>query len=1415
MDLKLLLDKFKIEYDEKLTANINNVTYKKSTKELFLDIESVIEIDNTLRNELERDLKDFLNINSITIKYSKISNNYKNELDLIKNEIINYNPSASSWLKDINIKICKENYTIDIFSPSDEIYHSLIANGLSDILADKLSFFGNYKVNFKNEIVEKIDRASFINNFVEEEKKLSNNTENKNVPQKAKENPMKSNGKSYIYKSGRFKLGDFVNLIDMDINNQNITCKADIFSIDYRKVKNATLATISITDYTFSAFCKVFLKDKEFESFENEFKVGDSVIIGGQIIFDNFSKNDTIMIRYMEKTKKTLPEDLAKDKRVELRVHTKMSQMNGVTSFSDFAKRAKIWGHKAIAITDVSDVQGFPEAMDASKKEGIKVIYGLDANFVDNEEDIVVNFNDNIKYNSFVVFDIETTGLSPIRDKITEIGAVKIVDGNIRDRFSQLINPEIPIPEKVQELTRITNSLVENEPIIEEVAPRFHDFIKDSILVAHNAEFDTAFIRRVFKENELDFTNPILDTLTLARATLRDTKKFNLGFLCKKFGISLVGAHRAVNDAEVTAQLFLKLISISSDIQDMDLKKINLLKNQIDPSILFESSITILAKTQEGLKNLYKLVSKSHMNYYNRVAKVPRSLINNYRKGLLIGSGDETGEIFNAFFRNLDIKEVEKIAKFYDYLEIQPVDNFIPSILSNKLNREDIININKKIYALGKEIDIPVVATSNCFYLDEKDDLVRRIILNGKVGIPDSRAKIKQKLYFRSTNEMLEEFSYLGADASYEVVVSNTNLISDMIEDIQPIPSGKFPPVINGSEETLKDITYKKAHEIYGDPLPEIVGNRLKKELDSIISNGYAVLYIIAQKLVKKSNDDGYLVGSRGSVGSSFAATMADITEVNPLPAHYICPNCKYSEFPKDSTIDSGIDLPDKDCPKCGHKLNKNGHNIPFEVFLGFYGDKEPDIDLNFAGEYQANAHKYTEELFGKGYVFRAGTIGTVAYKTAYGYVKKFFENQPNVSQAEVERLTLEATGVKKTSGQHPGGVMICPKSKEIFDFTPIQYPADDKKSGVITTHFDYNFIHGKILKLDILGHDGPTIIKMLEDFTGIDTSKIPLDDKDTLSLFSNADKLNLDEKIMETSTGTLGIPEFGTAFVRQMLIDTKPKNFAELVRISGLSHGTDVWLGNAQELINTGKANLSEVICTREDIMLYLIAAGAENKMAFDTMEKVRKGKGLTDEQIKIMDTLKLPSWYMDSCQRIKYMFPKAHAVAYVMLSFRIAYCKLNYPLAFYATYFTIKLADFVGEVIIEGAEAIKEQVQFINSKEEPTIKENSQMPIYEVALEMYARGLEFLPVDIYKSKAQEFIIENNKIRMPLRALTGVGEQAAKNIIVARKEGEFLSKEDLMTKAKVGQALIKIFESNNVIKDMDDTNQISLFNMI
>ena len=1390
--------------------SIDSIKRNKNSGEVFFVITSKEGLDTNLKKKIKEIFSKNLEEYKIYIEF-KSSSLYKSEDDLICAEILKYNPSSKIWIEEIEIK--KEKNKIEIKLPSEEAYYTLTKNGFGQYLEEELKVFGSYKIDFDfvKEIVEDDNIESFISQIDEAEEVISAKHELE-IKTKA-ENKIKESKAKKVNSYGKKDIDNTQRLIDINVNSQKVTIEVDIFNIDCREIKSGNfLVSLSVTDYTSSSLAKIFLKPEKAEEFLESFKKGDHVLITGNVNYDSFSKCETLMIRYIEKREKVIRMDYSKEKRTEFRIHSKMSQMSGVTSFTDFAKRAKLWGHDALAIADTNDVQGFPEAMEAGEATGLKILYGTDINFVDDKEKIVTNYDSNKNYNSYVVFDIETTGLSSRNDKITEIGAVKIVDGTIVDRFSQLVNPEREIPQVVVELTGISNAKVENEPTIEEVIPKFYEFSKDSVLVAHNAKFDISFIRREYANNNLEFSHPILDTLVLARALMTNMKRFNLGTLCKNLGVSLVGAHRAVNDAEATAAMFIKLIERFKRDKEFNFDNLNQEIINIDSKRLFESSLLLIAKDEVGLKNLYKLISASHMQFYNFTAKVPRTLLDKYREGILVGSGNANSELFDAVYRMCPDDELLEIAKYYDFLEIQPASDNIMAIEDGKFTIEDIREINKKILWLGEKLGIPVIADSDTYYLEESEDILRRIVLNGKPGRPDPRASREQKFYFKTTEEMLDEFSYLGEEKAYEVVVTNTNKLKDEIKAIKPIPDGKYPPVIEGSDESLREMTYKKAHEIYGDKLPEIVEERLEKELKSIISNGYSVLYIIAQKLVKKSNDDGFLVGSRGSVGSSFVATMSGITEVNPLPPHYICPNCKHSEFTKDLTYGSGVDMPDKVCPECGSPMRKDGHNIPFEVFLGFYGDKEPDIDLNFAGEYQPQAHKYTEELFGEGYVFRAGTIGKIAEKTAYGYVKKYFEGK-NISPVEIDRLAKEITDGKRTSGQHPGGVMIVPKSKSIFDFTPIQYPADDATSGVITTHFDYNFIHGKILKLDILGHDGPTIIKMLEDFTGLDSNKIRLDDEKTLSIFNSAEIFNMDEEIFSCETGTLGIPEFGTSFVISMLKETKPKNFADLVRISGLSHGTDVWISNAQELVDSGRAELKDVIATREDIMVYLINAGAENKMAFDTMEKVRKGKGLTEEQEKIMKNLDLPEWYIDSCKKIKYMFPKAHAVAYVMLSFRIAYYKLNYPLAFYATYFTIKLNDFNGENIIEGPSFLKNRIKILREIQNPTAKDKGEIRVSEVALEMYARGLEFLPADLYKSKASKFTIEEGKIRMPLRAIPGIGENCANSIEEEAMKSKFLSIEDFSKRTKAGNSVITILQKNGMLIDLDETNQISLFN--
>ena len=1286
-------------------------------------------------------------------------------------------------------------------------------------------------VQFKNQKATEADRAALENNRKKKFEELSRQiitTQAEAVQEKANaEVAAVSSSVSKGILLGKEINGTNQKIIDTKILGENVIIEGSIYNIEPREIRGEKyIVSFDITDLSDSTTVKFFVKKSVFDAeLSDKIKKGKYLRVQGEVQFDKYTKEIDIMAKNIMAAAAPPPRmDDAEEKRVELHLHTQMSSMDGVTPVKKYIERAIAWGHKAIAITDHGVVQAFPDAMNAIGKSDLKVIYGVEAYLIDDLGSVVTMPRGQSLDDTFVVFDIETTGLSKETESITEIGAVKVVDGKIIDRFSTFVNPERPIPTEITKLTGITNEMVADAPVITEILPKFLEFCQDAVLVAHNANFDTGFIRLNAERNcGIEVKNTVLDTLELSRALLPELKKHKLDIICEQLGVSLEGHHRAVNDAEATAEVFLKFIDMLVEKEIYKVDDINVFSSQtVNYKKLKAYHAIILAKDYVGLRNLYELISLSHIDYYFRRPRIPKSKLIQHREGLILGSACEAGELYRALLDKKPKQVIEELVNFYDYLEIQPLGNNRFMIESPKVesvhSMEDIIAINKQIVALGEEHNKPVVATCDVHFIDPQDAAFRKIIMAAE-GFAD--ADKQAPLYFRTTKEMLKEFTYLGEEKAREIVITNTNKIADMIEKIKPIPDDTFPPKIEGADEELRQICMDKAISIYGDPLPPIVQDRLETELNSIISNGYAVLYIIAQKLVWKSVADGYLVGSRGSVGSSFAANMAGITEVNSLPPHYICDHCKYSDFESETVKAfameeaSGCDMPDKDCPVCGHKLRKDGHDIPFQTFLGFEGDKEPDIDLNFSGDYQQQAHAYTEVLFGKGKVFKAGTIGTLADKTAYGFVKKYFDaREITPHNAEIQRLTEGCTGVKRTTGQHPGGLMVVPSDHDIHEFCPIQRPANDVNSTVTTTHFDYHSISGRLLKLDLLGHDDPTVIRMLYDLTGVNPQDVPLGDPETMSLFESPKALGVTEEEINCKTGTLGIPEFGTKFVRGMLIDTKPKTFADLLRISGLSHGTDVWLGNAQTLIENGTITLKETISTRDSIMIYLINKGVEKKKSFKIMEKVRKGKGLTEEDIADMKASDVPDWYIESCQKIKYMFPKAHAAAYVMMAFRIAYFKINYPEAYYASYFSVRACDdFDYSCMCQGIDVARDAIREIQAKgQEATAKDKNKQTVLEIVVEFYARGFKFCPIDLYRSDAKNFLPTEEGLLPPFSSLQGLGVNAAQSIVEGRKDGEFNTLEELKERTSLGRSLIDLLKENGVLDGIPETNQLCLF---
>lgn len=1441
------------------TASVEEIKFSKKYNAVIVKATSEDNISLYELQEFEKRARTSYELNSFKLDYSYIGKPCPIEIKDVQTIIARIN-RIYDYTQDIF-----ENCKIEVINENSQINITLVKpysiflciKKIDDYIKKSLliEYGVEYKVNIKDDVgierdssieekmnIVRLENIPVSQNTVGAASKPSSAGEGKQnskpyqkrapltAEEKVERKLMKEPQPENVIYGIQIRTEERVAIANVTTEQERVCIEGMIFEKDVRETKSGKmLVSLDVTDKTSTICCKMFLDKKKFEDIKGRINKGEYIVVQGRPQFDMYSKELGIMVNNInEAPAPALKQDDAEEKRVELHMHTQMSAMDAVSSASDIIAQAVRWGHKAVAITDHGVAQAYPEAHHyimnkfsklVKKEKGypttaevleaapIQILYGVEGYLT---QDVEPNPS---KSDTFCVFDLETTGFSKKMDKITEIAVCKVRNGEIIDEFTTFVNPERPIPDEVQELTHITEDMVKDAPTIEEVLPQFLEFTKDSILVAHNAKFDIGFIKHFAEEYKLEFHNNVIDTLTISRELYPTFENHKLGTIAEELGISLEGAHRAINDTRATAKVFLRMLA---DAKEKGIDEYGYMYSNIEEEgkKLPYYHIILFAKNYVGLKNLYKLISYSHVNFFNRRPRIPRSLLNRYKEGILIGSACERGELYQAIYEKKPEEEIEEIANFYDYFEIQPLGNnqfyLDKGLLESK---EDLIEINKKIVDLGDKMGKLVVGTCDVHFLNPEDEIYRRIIMAGQ-GFTD--ADKQAPLYFRTTNEMLAEFDYLPPEKAYEIVVTNTNKVAQMCDRISPISDEKCPPHIEGCEKTIEDIAMTRAKELYGEELPEIVKSRLEKELESIIKNGFSVMYIIAQKLVWKSNEDGYLVGSRGSVGSSFVANMTGITEVNSLKPHYRCPKCKYSDF-SDYGVKNGFDLPDKECPKCGAKLDKDGMDIPFETFLGFNGDKEPDIDLNFSGEYQAKAHKYTEVIFGKGTTYKAGTIGTVADKTAYGFVMKYLEERgQTMLSPEVNRIAKGCTGIKRTSGQHPGGIIVVPKGREIYEFCPVQHPADDPRSNIVTTHFDYHSIDKNLLKLDILGHDDPTVIRMLQDITGVDPQKIPLDDKETMSIFSSTEALGVTKDQINSEVGTFGVPEFGTKFVRGMLVDTRPTTFEELIRISGLSHGTDVWLNNAQTLIDSGTTTLSECICTRDDIMIYLIDKGLPPNPAFKIMECVRKGKGLTEEQEALMREHAVPDWYIDSCKKIKYMFPKAHAAAYVTMAFRIAWFKVHIPKAYYAAFFSIRADEFDSDSMLHGKERVKAKMKELDLQGNAIAQKDKNMyPILEIVLEMNERGIEFLPVDIYLSEASKFVVEDNGIRPPLSALTGFGEVDADKLVEARKRGRFSSIEDMAFKAKLGKVAVETLRLAGCLEGMPRSEQMDMFDII
>jgi DNA polymerase-3 subunit alpha (Gram-positive type) len=1305
-----------------------------------------------------------------------------------------------------------------------------ISQQYAPIIVDSYQKFGFPKFKFQPRMDEQ--KAAEIKKAFDERQREQTEQMMKQAAQAIEKNEQQQKQKAEVAPlSGPIQLGRSIpadevitSMGHITEEERRVTIEGYVFSKEVRDLRSGRkILIIKMTDYTSSFSVKKFSNnDKDVAVFE-AIKEGSWLKVRGSIQEDTFMRDlvmncqDLIEVKHAER-KDTAPEN---QKRVELHAHTNMSTMDAVSSATALVTQAAKWGMPAIAITDHAGAQAFPDAYHAGQKNGVKVLFGLEANVVDDGVPIAYQPKHVLLTDAtYIVFDVETTGLSAVYDTIIELAAVRMHKGNVIDTFEQFIDPGHPLSQTTINLTGITDEMVRGSKSEKEVLTMFREFCGEDILVAHNASFDMGFLNTSYEKYDMpEAPNPVIDTLELSRLLHPEMKSHRLNTLSKKYNINLEQHHRAVYDSEATGHLC--WIFVKKAKEDFGVEYHDEFNQHIGEGDAYKRArpfhVTILAKTQDGLKNLFKLISMSNVNYYYRVPRIPRSKLNELREGLLIGSACSSGEIFEAMMQK-GVDEAKKRAKFYDYIEIMPKPVYAPLISAELVkNNEDMEDIIQNLVQIGEDLNKPVVATGNVHYINEEESIYRKILINSMGGANPLNRHPLPDVKFRTTNEMLEEFAFLGKEVAQKVVVNNTHLIAEMCEEVVPVKKDLYTPKIEGSEDEITNLSYSEAHRLYGEELPEIVVKRIEKELKSINGNGFSVIYLISQKLVHKSLQDGYLVGSRGSVGSSFVATMTGITEVNPLPPHYRCPECKYSEFFEDGSYGSGFDLPEKECPTCGARLFKDGHDIPFETFLGFHGDKVPDIDLNFSGVYQSTAHNYTKVLFGEDYVYKAGTIGTVADKTAYGFVKGYErDNNYNFRAAEIDRLAKGSTGVKRTTGQHPGGIIVIPDYMDVYDFTPIQYPADDQTAEWRTTHFDFHSIHDNVLKLDILGHDDPTVIRMLQDLSGIDPKTIPTDDPEVMKIFAGPQVLGVEPDQIFSKTGTLGIPEFGTKFVRGMLEQTHPTTFSELLQISGLSHGTDVWLGNADELIKRGEATLAKVIGCRDDIMVYLMHAGLEDGIAFKIMESVRKGKGIPDDWQKEMRDNNVPEWYIDSCLKIKYMFPKAYAAAYVLMALRVAYFKVHFPIIYYAAYFSVRADDFDIAAMSQGKEATKAAMKEIMDKGmDASTKEKNLLTVLELANEMLERGFKFGMIDLYKSDAENFIIDGDTLIAPFRSVPSLGANVAKQIVIARNESKFLSKEDLANRGKVSKTIIEYMTENGVLKDLPDENQLSLFDML